>query len=304
MKITPTFLVLFVGVLITSNLLAEAPEQTLAAANSGDANAMFDVGSTALLEHDYPKAFKWLSKGAEAKHAASEAGLGFMYFNGFACDKDIAKARKLYEQAAASGAHQGYNNLAHLYRYGLAGLEQDVPKAVELLEKSAKLGNEFAVNSLAQIYMGNELGAPDTEKILQWLRFGVDRNYRGCLSDLGYAYQHGIGVEKDVQKAITLYQKSIDQGSAGAKSNLGYLYLMGEDVAKDYPRAIKLFQEAADENDIGGIINLAVMRFKGLGCDRDPGAAFSLLEKAVALGSEQAGKLLKDWKAVEAARKK
>jgi TPR repeat protein len=304
MKSSPTLPVLFVGVLLTSNLLAEAPEKTVAAANSGDANAMFDVGSIALLEHDYPKAFKWLSKGAEAKHAPSEAGLGFMYFNGFACDKDITKARKLYEQSAANGAHQGYNNLAHLYRYGLGGLEKDVPKAVELLEKAARLGNEFAVNSLAKIYMGDELGAPDTVKILQWLRFGADRNYRGCLSDLGYAYQHGIGVEKDIKKAITLYQKSIDQGSAGARSNLGYLYLMGEDVAKDYPRAMKLFQAATDENDIGGTINLAVMRFNGLGCDRDPNAAFSLLEKAVELGSGQAKNLLKDWKAKEFERKK
>ena len=304
MKSPLTLLALFVGTLLTFDLMADTPGKTVADANSGDVDAMFEVGSIALLEHDYPKAFKWLSKGAEAKHAPSEAGLGFLYFNGFACDEDVTKARKLYELSAAGGAHQGYNNLAHLYRYGLAGLEKDVPKAVELLEKAAKLGNEYAVNSLAKIYMGNELGAPDTEKILQWLRFGADRNYRGCLSDLGYAYQHGIGVEKNTQKAISLYQKSIDQGSAGARSNLGYLYLMGEGVAKDYPRAMKLFQEASAENEIGGTINLAVMRFNGLGCDRDPDAAFSLLEKAVELGSEQAKELLKDWKAKESERNK
>lgn len=304
MKTAIALLSLLLGFFLSSSLLADDHEELEAAANAGDADAMFEVGSIALLDHDYPKAFKWLSKGTAKKHAPSEAALGFMYFNGFACDKDITQARKLYEQSAAGGAHQGYNNLAHLYRYGLGGLEKDVPKAVELLEKAAKLGNEFAVNSLAKIYMGNELGAPDTEKILQWLRFGADRNYRGCLSDLGYAYQNGIGVEKNTQKAITLYQKSIDQGSAGAKSNLGYLYLMGEDVAKDYPRAMKLFQEAAEENDIGGTINLAVMRFNGLGCDRDPDAAFSLLEKAVGLGSQQAKELLKDWKAKEAERKK
>ena len=304
MKSPLTLLVLFVGALLTIDLLADTPEKTVGDANSGDVDAMFEVGSIALLEHDYPKAFTWLSKGAEAKHAPSEAGLGFMYFNGFACDKDVAKARKLYELSAAGGAHQGYNNLAHLYRHGLAGLEKNVPKAVDLLEKAAKLGNEYAVNSLAKIYMGNELGVPDTDKILEWLRFGADRNYRGCLSDLGYAYQHGIGVEKNTQKAMSLYQKSIDQGSASAKSNLGYLYLMGEGVTKDYPRAMKLFHEASEANDIGGTINLAVMRFNGLGCDRDSNAAFSLIEKAVELGSEQAKELLKDWKAKEAERNK
>ena len=303
MKKPLTSLVLFITFLLTFNLLADTSEKTTTAANSGDVEAMFDAGSIALLEHDYPTAFKWLSKGANAKHAPSEAGLGFMYFNGFACDKDLTKARKLYELSAAGGAHQGYNNLAHLYRYGLAALKKDTQKAVKLLEKAAKLGNEYAVNSLTEMYMSNELGEPNTEKILQWLRFGADRNYPGSLSDLGYAYQHGIGVKKDTQKAITLYKRGIAQGSVGAKSNLGYLYLMGEDVAKDYPKAMKLFQEAADVNNVGGLINLAVMRFNGLGCDRDPNAAFSLLEKAVSLGNKQAEQLLKDWKAMESTRK-
>lgn len=299
MKIATPVASLLLRFFFVSRLLATPSEETVAAANSGDVEAMFEVGSIALLENDYPTAFKWLSKGAESKHAPSEAGLGFMYFNGFSCDKDINKARKLYEQSASGGAHQGYNNLAHLYRYGLGGLEKDVPRAVELLEKAAELGNEYAVNSLAHIYQGNELGEPNKSKTLQWLRFGAKRNYHGSLSDLGYVYQHGIGVEKDIQKAIELYQKGIDHGSVSAKSNLGYLYLMGEGVLRDYPKAMKLFQEAADENHIGGIINLAVMRFNGLGCDRNPDAAFALLEKAVGLGSEQAGKLLSDWKAME-----
>ncbi len=282
-----------------SSLLALPSEKTVTAANTGDVDAMFEVGSIALLENDYPTAFKWLSKGAELKHAPSEAGLGFMYFNGFACDKDINRARKLYEQSAAGGAHQGINNLAHLYRHGLGGLEKDLTKAVALLGKAAELGNEYSVNSLVEIYKGKEIGEPNKAKIIEWLRYGAERNYRGSLSDLGYAYQHGIGIEKDIQKAIELYQKGIDQGSASAKSNLGYLYLMGEGVPKEYTKAMKLFQEAADENHIVGIINLAVMHFNGLGCDRNSDTAFALLEKAIGLGSEQAGKLLREWKALE-----
>ena len=144
-----------------------------------------------------------------------------------------------------------------------------------LLERAAKLGNEYAVNTLAKMYVGNELGPPNTAKFLQWLRFGAELNYSGCLSDLGYAYQHGIGVRKSIPKAIELYQKSIDQGSAGAKSNLGSLYLQGEGVARDYAKALGLFREAAEQNDIGGTLNLAVMLRNGMGCARDTAAAFS-----------------------------
>ncbi len=304
LKTTAALASLSLGFAFNFNLLADTPDARESAARAGKADAIFEVGSIALLEHDYPKAFKWLSKGTEAKHGPSEAALGFMYFNGFGCDKDIAAARKLYEQSAAAGAHQGFNNLAHLYRFGLGGLQKDLPKAVELLEKAAGLGNEYAVNTLAKMYMGNELGTPDNAKILEWLRFGAKRKYRGCLSDLGFAYQHGIGLKKDIQKAVELYQESIDLGSAGGKSNLGYLYLMGEGVPRDYPKAMKLFKEAAEENDIGATINLAVMRINGLGCDRDPEGAFSLLEKAKGLGSEQAAQMLGAWKATEIDRKK
>lgn len=295
---------LLLACLLHFNALAGELEELEAAAQSGKPDAMFAIGSFGLGEHDYPKAFKWLSKGAAADHAPSQAALGFMYFNGFACDKDISMARKLYEQSAAGKAHQGYNNLAHLYRYGLGGLEKDLLKTKDLLEKAAKLGNEKAVNTLAHMYVGDELGPPDLDKALQWFRYGAERNYRGCLSDLGFAYQHGIGVEKNPLKAVELYQKSINQGYDGAKSNLGYLYLMGEDLPQDYPKAMQLFEEASAKNDIGGTINLAVMHFNGLGCDRNPSTAFTLLEKAEKLGSEEAGKLLKTWKDQEATRTK
>lgn len=284
---------------IPAGSMAASPEKLEAAAANGDVEAMFEVGSIALLAKDYPKALQWLSKGAAMNHGASEASLGFMYFNGYACVKDLARARELYEKSAIRNAHQGLNNLAHLYRYGLAGLAKDQAKSVELLEKAAALGNEYAVHTLAQLYMDDELGPPDTKKILHWLRWGAERNYRDCLSDLGYAYQHGIGVERDTQKAIEHYEKAIELGSAGAQSNLGFLYLKGEGVQQNYPMALKLFDESARANHTAGLINLAVMRYQGLGCERDPFAAFSLLEKAVNLGSEKAGQLLREWKTVE-----
>jgi len=67
MKITITFLSLFCGLFLSSSLLANEQEKLETAANEGDADAMFEVGSIALLDHDYPKAFKWLSRGTAKK---------------------------------------------------------------------------------------------------------------------------------------------------------------------------------------------------------------------------------------------
>jgi uncharacterized protein len=287
------------GFLFGTQLMASPPGSKDAAVEEVGADAVFMKGSEAILDQDYRTAFDLLSQGVAMGHAPSKAGLGFLCFNGWGCEMDLQKARRLYEESAAAGAHQGLNNLAHLYRYGLAGLDKDLTKAIELLEKAAKLGNEKAAYTLADLYRSNELGEPDLPKSIEWLQFGAERNYAACLTDLGFAYQHGIFVQKDMNKVAELFQKSLDAGSPRAASNLGYMYLKGEGVAQNYDKALGLFQQSAHENDVGGIINLAVMRFNGLGCERDPKSAFSLLARAVELGSDQARDLLKDWRIEE-----
>ena len=292
-------IVLLLFTAAASVLFAESPADVVAAAAKGDLDAMFELGSVAIEDGQYPEARSWFEKASAKDHAPSKAALGFMYFNGFACEKDLTKARELYEQSAKAGSHDGLNNLAHLYRYGLAGLKQDLVKSVELLEESAKKGNEYAVNTLSSMYRSNELGAPDLAKTMKWLKFGAERDNPGCLSDLGYAYEHGIGVEKNTANAIAYYKKAISSGSVSAQSNLGYLYLMGSGVVRDYDIALKLFAESASRGHVGGMINFAVMKYNGLGCERNPDEAFELLKKANDQGNLQAGQMLNEWKAKE-----
>ena len=199
---------------------------------------------------------------------------------------------------------RGLNNLAHLYRYGLAGIEKDLDKAVELLEAAAEKGNEYAVMTLMSMYRSNELGAPDMKKNMEWLEFWAKRNYPGCLSDLGFAYEHGIGVGKDLDKAVAYFRKAISLGSASAQSNFGYMFLMGTGVDRDYSEALGLFTESAEQGYVGGMINLGVMKYNGLGCEQDSDEAFALLKKASDLGNPQAGQMLREWKAEEQARQK
>jgi TPR repeat protein len=97
---------------------------------------LFTTGSEFVLAGDYEAAFKDLSKSVELGNSEAKAALGFLYFNGYGCDKDHMKTRSLYEESAKEGAHQGLNNLAHLYRFGLAELEVDLDKTIELLSKS------------------------------------------------------------------------------------------------------------------------------------------------------------------------
>jgi len=63
---------------------------------------------------------------------------------------------------------------------------------------------------------------------------------------LGWKYEYGKDVEKDLNKAAELYKKAADQGNADAQYNLGILYMTGEGVEKDLGKAAELYKKAAD----------------------------------------------------------
>jgi uncharacterized protein len=63
---------------------------------------------------------------------------------------------------------------------------------------------------------------------------------------LGTAYEKGIGVPKNLDRAVELYRKACDatkEFEHGCLS-LGRLYLDGRGVTKDKPKAIELFRKA------------------------------------------------------------
>ncbi len=51
---------------------------------------------------------------------------------------------------------------------------------------------------------------------------------------LGYNHYNGIGVEKDVEKAIQWYRKAAEQGQPHAQENLARKYYTGRGVKQDY----------------------------------------------------------------------
>ncbi|MEZ5305243.1 MAG: tetratricopeptide repeat protein [Verrucomicrobiales bacterium] len=289
MNIRAAFAHALASSLFAAMLLAAPPE----GAEATEADALFWKGSEAILAEDFSAAFESLSKAAAQAHAPSKAALGFLYFNGWGCEKDLQKARQLYEESAKAGAHQGLNNLAHLYRHGVAGVQKTCRKQSSFSKRRQISGTRQPTRW--RIFTGKRTRSTGLKKCVSWLQFGAERNYPACLSDLGFVYQHGIAVPKDAQKAAQLYQKAIDAGSASAVSNLGYLYLQGEGVEKDPGKAFKLFEQSAKNGNAGGLMNLAFMRYKGIACDQDTQAALTLLKQAADQGSEQARSLLEAW---------
>jgi len=259
------------------------------AAAAGDLEAMFMLGTRALQEEDVAKSLTWIRKAAAGGHAAAQAGLGFHYYNGYGCDKDLAKARELYEKSAAAGAHQGLNNLAHLYRHGVAGVDKDLPKAIGLLEKAARLGNYKAAHSLIEIYLRGEAGQPDREKALEWSLYGAEH-----FSPSFYGIAGDLHLDSDPAIALKYYQKGVDENDPDCLCELGLLFRAGaKGVPQDHAAAVKLLQQAVDAGNPMALIPLAKLRRDGLGCEIDLPAAVTLLEIAEKkYGSRDAALLL------------
>ncbi len=76
-------------------------------------------------------------------------------------------------------------------------------------------------------------------------------NYgKGCFG-LGYLYEHGDGVPKDMNKALSYYKKAVSgeeklcgSGDGQACYELGYMYEHGYGVSKDPNKAKELYQKA------------------------------------------------------------
>lgn len=68
-------------------------------------------------------------------------------------------------------------------------------------------------------------------------------------ADLGTAYELGVGVILDPERAAAWYLKAADQGYAGAQANLGVLYGNGNGVKYDRQVALYWLKRAAAQGD-------------------------------------------------------
>ena len=138
-------------------------------ANNGNVDAMYLLGKLNW-ESDYVEdAFNWFSKAAEQGQADATYYIGNIYHHptglGLVEPSD-EKAITYYQKAAELGSAKAMCELGWRYRQGTVALEKDPAKAIELFQKAAELGEPEASYWLAR------------------------------------CYQFGIGVEKDLEKAL------------------------------------------------------------------------------------------------------
>ena len=92
----------------------------------------------------------------------------------------------------------------------------------------------------------------DNESALTMAKKRIDAGDAEATNYLANNYYHGgLGLEKDVQRAIELWVEAAELGSIDAHFRLGNTYINGEGVEKDEEKAAFHWQQAAMKGDAG-----------------------------------------------------
>lgn len=109
--------------------------------------------------------------------------------------------------------------------------------------------------------------------------------------NLGAAYDNGLGVEQNVERARHWYQKAAEQGVAEAQFNLAHLLVTEEEQST---LAAEWMLKAAKQGMADAQYLMGVTYAEGIGVEENEDKAIVWLKKAVAQGHEDAATFLRE----------
>ena len=127
---------------------------------------------------------------------------------------------------------------------------------IKRLKKRMEVGDVYAFFLMGYYYSRGAYGVPqDDAKAMELLRKGGKYGY----NNIGIAYDHGNGVEKDTKMASHYYELSAMEGNVLARYNLG----ADEYIADNYDRALKHYMIAVKGGDTDSVKAIQQMYMDG-----------------------------------------
>jgi TPR repeat protein len=108
------------------------------------------------------------------------------------------------------------------------------------------------------------------------------------MNNIGWMYQHGLGMPVDGEEALKWYSKAAALGNAVAATNAGWIYEHGLGVPVDYAKAMAMYAAGASQRYPLALNHVGFMLQHGLGVPPEPDAAYIYYKMAAAAGSEEA----------------
>jgi TPR repeat protein len=124
--------------------------------------------------------------------------------------------------------------------------KKNLEDALRHLENAKKLGHTGA-NLILSKYNEDQKISVDPDERLQILHQQADLGSLYSLYNLAHAYEQGLGVDKDLSKALRFYKLSADNGYGLAQYALARKYDKGEGVPIDLDEALRLYKLALEQ---------------------------------------------------------
>ncbi len=193
--------------------------------------------------------------------------------------ENVVKCEDWFRKAYLGGLQTAGNNLYNFYLKGDSdvGIPPRPDLAKDLWQKGAELGYPRSQYLYAeQLREKNNL-----VEAFQWYQKAAEGGELSAFFYMGWSYELGKGVEKNISKAVEWYEKRLEIGmQVGCCNRLGILLYEGTDgVITDYDRAFRFLSYAYyDEGSTWGAEYLGRMYFYGQGTPRDYVKAREILE--------------------------
>ncbi len=160
------------------------------------------------------------------------------------------------------------------------------------VSKQEERNAEETEKRLTRARMAFLFGYYDLAKEL-WLPLAYDGNPK-AEANIGWMYQTGKGVDRDLKKAYEWYLKAAKQGHDIAQNNLGVMYENGWGVKQNMKRALYWYRESASIGYGYAQYNLGKTLLDGKGIETDPKEAAYWLGLAATQGVDEAKGVLID----------
>lgn len=211
--------------------------------------------------------------------------------------KDPEAAIKYLEEAACDDYKEAVFYLGAEHMSGDLLKDANPKTAVELFEKVISLGEQDETTAAAQRNLGlmykEGIGVDqDLEKAITYLESAADNGNIDALLKAALAHDSGGWADLDYEKACSYYAKLAEVGHAGATTCLAYNYEHGLGVPKDFGKAAELYEKAIQLGDPRAMTNLALLYQNEEAIGKDEKRAVELLAEAAKQGYPQAEVLL------------
>ncbi|AQP42781.1 tetratricopeptide repeat protein [Streptococcus gallolyticus] len=211
--------------------------------------------------NEYDLEYKFAKAAAELGNADAMLYMGEMYqgnkISQAAKGDNVQSAIEWWEKAAENGQPRGYTNIGLLYMHesipgggeDFGDIEYNAKTAIKYYRKAAKMDDFKAYRYLGLAYQAGVGVTQNDEKAYENFKKAADLgDSTGQLYQADYLLE-GKGTTQDVTTAISLYQDLIDNEAhdkATAAYQLGAIYQEGIYTAADIEKAKSYYQLALD----------------------------------------------------------